>query len=286
MFKIGEFSRLTQVTIKALRYYDQLGLLTPAHTDKFTGYRFYSAAQLPRLNRLLALKDLGLALEQIGPFLDADLSPVQLRALLLIKESETRQRLEEEGERLARIEARLRQLEEPARLAYDVVVKRIEAQRVVSLRRTLPERAAIRDLFRQLHAVELRHHLTVTDRLVIWHDQDFRELGIDAEAAFVTTDPLPPSGDVQARELPAVDTMASIVHVGPSEEIGQACMALLAWIETNGYQLAGPERVHAIERGMPNSIAELQVPVARATDASGPSFADMEEGSRATTDRR
>lgn len=283
MFKIGEFSRLTQVTVKALRYYDQVGLLTPANTDPFTGYRFYSAAQLPRLNRLLALKDLGLALEQIGPFLDADLSPVQLRALLLIKESETRQRLEEEGERLARIEARLRQLEEPAQFAHDVVVKRIEAQRVVSLRRTLPERAAIGDLFRQLHAVELRHRLTVSDRLVIWHDRDFRESGIDAEAAFVTADPLPPSGDVQARDLPAVDTMASIVHVGPTETIGQACMALLSWIETNGYQLAGPERVRAIERGTPNNTAELQVPITRAGGAGRPSFAEMEGGSHATT---
>src|ERR671938_983721 len=96
MFKIGEFSRLTQVTVKALRHYDRLGLLTPAHTDPFTGYRFYSAAQLPRLNRLLALKDLGLSLEQIGPFLDAELSPEQLRALLLVKQSEMRRQLEAE----------------------------------------------------------------------------------------------------------------------------------------------------------------------------------------------
>ena len=140
MFKIGEFSRLTQVTVKALRHYDRLGLLPPAHIDQFTGYRSYSAAQLPRLNRLLALKDLGLALEQIGPFLDADLSPEQLRTLLVIKQSETRRRLEEESGRLARIEARLRQMTEPSQLACDVVMKRVEAQPVVSLRRTLPDR--------------------------------------------------------------------------------------------------------------------------------------------------
>ncbi len=58
MFKIGDFSRLSQVTVKALRYYDELGLLKPTHVDRFTGYRYYSATQLPRLNRILALKDL------------------------------------------------------------------------------------------------------------------------------------------------------------------------------------------------------------------------------------
>lgn len=267
MFKIGEFSRLTQVTVKALRHYDRLGLLPPAHIDPFTGYRSYSAAQLPRLNRILALKDLGLALEQISPFLDADLSPEQLRALLVIKQSETRQRLEEEGGRLARIEARLRQLAEPVQPAYDVVVKRVEAQRVVSLRQTLLERTAIAVLFRQLHAYELRHQLTVMDRLVIWHDREFRESGIDAEAAFVTADPPPPDAAIQARDLPA-ETMACIVHTGPTETIGHACMALLSWIETNGYQLAGPERVRAIERGGPNSTAELQVPIISATSAA------------------
>lgn len=263
MFKIGEFSRLTQVTVKALRHYDRLGLLPPAHIDEFTGYRSYSAAQLPRLNRILALKDLGLALEQIGQFLDANLSPDQLRALLTIKQSETRRRLEEEGERLARIEARLRQLSEQAQPRYDVVVKRVPAQRVLSLRQVLPERGAIGGLFRQLHAYEQRYRFTVTDRLAIWHDREYREAGIDAEAAFVSADPLPPGGAVRERELPTA-TMACTVHSGPTETIGEACMALLSWIETNGYQIAGPERVRAIERGGPNSTAELQVPIVKA----------------------
>jgi DNA-binding transcriptional MerR regulator len=283
MFKIGEFSRLTQVTVKALRHYDRLGLLPPAQIDPFTGYRAYSAAQLPRLNRLLALKDLGLALEQIGPFLDADLSPEQLRALLLVKQGETRRRIDEESRRLARIETRLAQMAEPERLACDVVVKRVEAQPVVSLRRTLPERRAIGGLFRQLHAYEQRHHLAVTDRLVIWHDQEFRDSGIDVEAAFVTIDPPPPDDAVQARELPAA-TLACLVHAGPTETIGQACMALLSWVEPSGYRLAGPERVRAIERSDregQNSVAELQLPVAWAAGAGGPGRVASEGGSHA-----
>src|SRR6185312_6151368 len=235
VFRIGDFSRLTQVTVKALRHYDHLGLLTPAQIDPFSGYRFYSAAQLPRLNRLLALKDLGLSLEQIGPFLDSELSPEQLRALLLVKQAETRQQLEAEGARLARIDARLRQLEGDGGPAYDVVVKRVEAQHVASLRQHIPDRRAIGGLFQRLAAYQQRHGLMATSWQVIWHDPDFREADVDAEATFATADPLPPDDVIGARELPAVATMASVVHQGAPETIGRACMALLGWIETNGY---------------------------------------------------
>jgi DNA-binding transcriptional MerR regulator len=77
MLKIGEFSRLSQVTIKCLHHYDDLGLLHPAHVDPSTGYRYYTLEQLPRLHRIMALKELGLSLEQIGVMLDEDLPTEQ-----------------------------------------------------------------------------------------------------------------------------------------------------------------------------------------------------------------
>ncbi len=66
MLKIGDFSRLSRVSVKALRYYDELGLLKPVEIDRFTGYRYYSVAQLPRLHRILVFKELGFSLEQIA----------------------------------------------------------------------------------------------------------------------------------------------------------------------------------------------------------------------------
>ena len=65
MLKIGDFARLSQIPVKTLRYYDDLGLITPARVDPMTGYRYYSLDQLPRLNRLIALKDLGFSLDQV-----------------------------------------------------------------------------------------------------------------------------------------------------------------------------------------------------------------------------
>ena len=82
MLKIGDFSRLSQVSVKTLRYYDDMGLQRPMNVDAFTGYRYYSASQLPRLNRGLALKDLGFTLEQIAQVLEEGLTPVHLQGML------------------------------------------------------------------------------------------------------------------------------------------------------------------------------------------------------------
>ena len=93
MFKIGEFSRISRVPTKTLRYYDEIGLFTPARVDASNGYRLYSADQLPRLNRILVLKEMGLSLTEIGRLLDESLSPEELRGMFRLKEAELRQQV-------------------------------------------------------------------------------------------------------------------------------------------------------------------------------------------------
>lgn len=270
MFRIGDFSRLTQVTVKALRHYDSLGLLAPAHIDPDTGYRYYTSGQLPRLHRILALKDLGFSLEQVGRLLDAELSADQLRSMLLLKQDETREQISAEQERLRRIEARLWQLETGAAPPYDVVLKRVAAQPVASVRGRLATREAIGALFGELAIYQGRHRLHGGAWAAIWHETEYRERGIDAEATIATDDPVPAEGRVVARTLPAVETMACVVHQGSPSAIGDGCEAVLRWVEANGYRLAGPERVVMLQRGGPDgrdSVVELQFPVDRAAGA-------------------
>lgn len=112
MFKIGDFSKLSRVSIKALRLYDQMALLKPAHIDNATGYRYYSAEQLPHLNRILALKDLGFSLEQISQILSAPLTPTQLRSMLQLRQAELQAAIDAERIRLQRVAARLKQIEQ------------------------------------------------------------------------------------------------------------------------------------------------------------------------------
>src|SRR5215203_2296866 len=110
MFKIGDFSRFTRVSVKTLRHYDEMGLLRPRVVDRFTNYRYYSADQVPRLNQILALRELGFSLEQIGRLLEAGLSAEQLRGMFLGKRMEILERLREDEAQLGRVDAYLAQL--------------------------------------------------------------------------------------------------------------------------------------------------------------------------------
>ena len=111
MIRIGDLSRISQVPVSTLRYYDDVDLLKPVEVDRFTGYRYYSFDQLPRLNRILALKDLGFSLEEIARLLGEDLPVDQLRGMLRLKRSELRDQVQEAFARLERVEARLKQIE-------------------------------------------------------------------------------------------------------------------------------------------------------------------------------
>ncbi len=115
MYKIGEFAKAGQVTVKALRYYARLGLLRPGWVDRFSGYRYYTDDQLQRLNRILALKELGFSLEQVKLLLDENLQIDQLRNMLKMKQGELARQMEVERCRLEKVEERLHQIEHEGR---------------------------------------------------------------------------------------------------------------------------------------------------------------------------
>jgi DNA-binding transcriptional MerR regulator len=112
MLKIGDFSKLAQVSVKTLRYYADLGLLRSAWVDRYTGYRYYDLQQLPRLNRILALRELGFPLAQIERLLRDDLATRELLRLMQLRHAELQQQVEAERARLGRVEVRLREIEQ------------------------------------------------------------------------------------------------------------------------------------------------------------------------------
>lgn len=120
MYKIGEFARAGQVTVKALRHYARLGLLRPGWVDRFSGYRYYTEDQLATLHRILALKELGFSLQQVALLLDDHLQIEQLRSMLKMKQEELAERVRLETERLTRVEERLRQIEQEGKI--DVIL--------------------------------------------------------------------------------------------------------------------------------------------------------------------
>src|SRR5258708_1658527 len=135
MFRIGEFAQIAQVSSRQLRFYDERGLLQPARTDSQTGYRYYSIRQLPRLNSILALNELGLWLEEIGPLLKDQVPPAELRGMLIMKRAKVEQALRQEEVRLRHIESRIAQIDKYGGIdGYDVVTKSVAAMPFLSLR--------------------------------------------------------------------------------------------------------------------------------------------------------
>ena len=244
MFKIGDFSKLSKVSVKALRYYDEIGLLKPARVDPFTGYRYYSADQLPRLNRILALKDLGLSLQQIARLLDNELPSAQIRGMLRMKQAQIEQQVALERARLARVEAHLRQIEQEDTMpTYEVVLKRLEPQTVVAIRDVVPTFGDQGALWKELAAYLKQHGAKAAGpSLTIYHDTEYKEREVDLEVATPVSEPVPGNERVMVRELPGAESMACVVHQGSYEGLGQAYTALLAWIEANAYRIVGPSR--------------------------------------------
>ncbi len=272
MLKIGDFAKVSRVSVKALRYYDEIGLLRPSQIDRFTGYRYYTLDQLPRLNRILALKDLGLSLDQITLLLEQGMPADHIRGMLRLKRAELRQIVEEERARLERVEARLRQIDQEGRLPdYDVIVKRVDAFCVASIRDVAPNLEVIGEVLGPLYGrlwsyVTEQNAVCSGPALTLYHEMEANKVtDLQVEAAIPVMGGLAPSEDIRVADLPAAEQMACVVHSGPFEEFGSAYGALLGWIEVGGYTIDGPSRevyLHFEPDGDPASfVTEIQIPV-------------------------
>jgi DNA-binding transcriptional MerR regulator len=272
MIRIGDFSKLSRVSIKTLRFYDEMGLLKPVEVDRFTGYRYYEFHQLPRLYRILALKDLGFSLEEIGHLLEEDLPTEQMRGMLKLRQAEIRQRVDEETERLERVDIWLRQIEQEDSMSkYDVVIKKVEPVRVASIRGVVPTPPEQGPLWGELWAYLKPQHVQPSGPcFTLYHDTEHKERDWDIEVCEQIADELAPTQRVNVYRLPAVETMACVVHTGPFATIGQAYDAILKWLDGNKYQIVGPGREIVLREPQPENsqndpgtVVEIQYPVAK-----------------------
>ena len=266
MLKIGEFSSLAQVSIRTLRHYDELGLLEPVRVDTETGYRYYSVSQLPRLHRILALRDLGFPLERIAQALDCGISVDALKGMLLLRQAEQEVQVQEEMERLGRLKALLHLMEQEGHMTGDVL-KEVEPQWIVSMREKIPAYAAIGGLFGKLYG-SLGPLAAEGHAMALVHDKEYCERDVDMEAGVCVKQESAVQEPLKCRQLPHA-TVASYVHHGAFSRIAEAYGALLRWIEVNGYRPSGPTREIFLHVAMPASrddernVTEIQVPVAK-----------------------
>jgi DNA-binding transcriptional MerR regulator/effector-binding domain-containing protein len=281
IFKIGEFARIAQISVRMLRHYDKLGLIKPAYIDHTSGYRYYSLDQLLRLYRLLALKDLGLSLEQVTRLLDEDVSTSELRGMLRLNQAELRQQIYEATLRLERVEQRLNRLEDESQHpAYDVIVKSLPSTYALTCARTLPPlkppefgeffdegACAIRSAGLSYQSVfALSYNPYAIYKRAFTEEWPFRfEAVFTVESADVPPIALTNNFWLRPRDVPGCDMAASTLHAGSDGMRPQAHRALCQWMEQHGYTIDGPVRDIYLRRGdCPESadhLTEIQYPI-------------------------
>jgi DNA-binding transcriptional MerR regulator/effector-binding domain-containing protein len=249
MFSIGEFARLGGVSVRTLRHYDEIGLLRPATVDPDTGYRGYSAAQLGQINRIIALKELGLSLTQVRLMLDG-VTLGELRGMLLLRRAQLEHELDQHKNQLLGIEARLRSIaREDGMPADDIVAKTIPATGVVVIAGRAPGFGAANIVPVVNQLVEQFDQLGIHDRVkeagprIIFYEREHGE-DVTVLLALPVTEP-PEELPVPAhyRVLPEIEA-AVAVRSGPAAGIfPMVYHDLIRWIEERGYQpVPGPGR--------------------------------------------
>lgn len=271
MFTIGDFARHGRVSVRMLRHYDATGLLHPARVDPASGYRFYEASQLARLNRVIALKDLGFTLDQVRTILDERVSAEQLRGMLRLRQAELQSAIAADTSRLGQVAARLRIIEmEGAMPADDIQVKRIPAVRVAELTATAASlepasiTPVIQPLYRELGERIGRAGLTPTGPAIAYYEDVPDGDGVIVHATLpVNANPSSGQG-FEITDLPEIAEAATIVHRGSMDNVMATIQTLARWIDQNACRSTGYPRELYLEcpDDQDKWVTELQEPIA------------------------
>ena len=242
MLKIGDFSKLSRISIRMLRHYDEIGLLIPNKVDNFTGYRYYSEGQLLLANRISSLKNMGFSLAAILEINAQYDDSGKLRSFLQIKLSEVLEQAAETENRLRLLESTINRLGKGENIMkYDVVFKELPRKKVASVRQIIPtyndEGMLWQILMEETAPLSIQYDNPCL-AIAVFHDEGFKESNVDIEVR------LSVSGDYNNTENVVFKTvdpiqMASATYKGSYDQISKVNEAVAAWIMDNGYEFDG-----------------------------------------------
>lgn len=242
MLKIGDFSKLSQISIRMLRHYDDLGLLPPASTDLFTGYRYYSEEQLLTAHRIKSLKDMGFPLAKISSLLSCYDSANHLLPYLQQQKEELQREINALHQKQYLLENAMNRIRKDEwKMKYTVTQKTLPIRFVASVRQKIPTYAHEGTLWHFMMKETAPLHLPpcpATACLAIFHDDAFVEENPDVEIQMFVDQLYPPTEHVVFKELPPL-TYASAIYQGSYEKIGEVNKAIATWMQTNDCTFAG-----------------------------------------------
>lgn len=271
MLNIGDFSKLTHVSVRMLRYYDAHGLLKPDYIDKNTGYRMYSAKQVPELQKIVLLRDLNFSVADINKLLknwNDDFLIEQLNN----KIHETEQSIRAEKDRINRIKSAVNDIhKDQIDIHYNVTIKSIPNYNIVSLRKKIPNYSYEGELWYELTNFINKEHIDIERRsynnMAIYHDEGHVDAGADVEVAFIVKKLSKSTDQFVFRELKSVDQMACMMVYGSYEKLSAAYQSFIYWLDEHiQYEMKGLSKQVTIigetDTSNPDDyLTEIQIPV-------------------------
>ena len=270
MFKIGEFSQLTKVSIRMLRYYDEMDLLKPAAIDPDSDYRLYAAEQIAALEKIVLLRDMGLTVTEMKQAL-ANWPTEALIEQLTAKKEAINEEIRCKQEQLQKIDIAINDWHSPQRdIHYNIIVKAIPSYPILSLRERIADYDCEGKLWQRLYAFVRAEAVPLwpgDHNLAIFHEETQRKQGIDVEVGLRVKKLGRDRAGFTYRKTEAVATMACIMVYGSYENIGPAYQDFAYWLQAHQhYVMNGPTR-QICHRGAYDQVApadyltEIQVPV-------------------------
>ena len=216
MLKIGEFSKLSRISVRMLRHYDEIGLLKPAEIDRFTDYRYYKEDQLPTAGRITALKDMGFSLADIVRILEVYDDREQMENFFSARQKELEALSKDTAYKLTLLDAARKRLRKEEDMSYDVTIKTIPQRYAATVHMTIPRYEDEGKVWGVLVEETCRMGLTEADPClcaVTFLDGEYKEEN--------------------------VEVLAWKTVKGSYTRITDVYAAVVAWMEANGYEPAG-----------------------------------------------
>lgn len=268
MFKIGEFSRLTQVSIRMLRYYDETGLLKPAQIDKFTNYRLYSTEQISNMNKIIFLRDLGFTVSEIAAAL-SQWDDKLILGLLDNKQLEIERTIKTEQEKISKIRLAKKDIRhKKIDMHYNVSIKSIPSYQVLSLRRVVPDYFAEGLLWEEMQDFACKNNISFSSNAFsIYHDAEYKETDVDIEICVSVAAMGKDTSDFKYRNTESVPIMASTIVHGMFENIALAYLGFANWLQEHSQYSMGEHSRQIVHRGPWNEVdpnkylTEIQIPL-------------------------
>ncbi len=271
IFKIGEFSKLMQVSIRMLRYYDEMGLLKPGKIDSYTGYRLYSIEQIPVLQKILLLRDLKFSVEEIAKTL-CNWDGKFVIEQLTVKKKVIQDDLRLAEQRIAKIDRAINDLkQEKFDINYNVSFRSAPRLKILSLRKVIPDYNCEGMLWDELFKFIRQEHIEITqsnNNLAIYHDLDHKDADVDVEVGVIVSRLGKNKNGFIFRETEQIDMMACAMVYGSYENLGTAYQSFAYWLDQHEqYEMTGLCRqiCHKGPHNEDNSnkyLTEIQMPVA------------------------